>query len=119
MLPIFRLLQAFKLQQYAKALTELGYGFEIYKLGILGETSKFSVINKLNLMPGHRARFIDFFDIISKVTTQEDIKTKSNQRLQNDYVLGNFDILNIIQLTQVKVRKLISTHQSLIRESQK
>ena len=41
-------------------------------------------------MPGHRARFIDFFDIISKVTTQEDIKTKSNQRLQNDYVLGKF-----------------------------
>ena len=88
-LPIFKLLQAFKLQQYAKALTELGFGFEVYKLSILGESRKYSLINKLNLMPGHRARFIDFFDTISKVSPQDEIKSKSNQRLRNEYVLGS------------------------------
>ena len=61
-MPIFKLLQGFKLQQYAKALFELGYGYEIYKFTFLSENAKANLINKLNLMPGHRARFLNFFE---------------------------------------------------------
>lgn len=34
-LPIFQLLKAFKLQQYAQKLAEIGYGQDIYKLALL------------------------------------------------------------------------------------
>ena len=80
-LPIFKLLQIFKLQQYSKALTELGYGFEIYKLCMLSETNKLNLLNKLNLMPGHKARFIQLFESIWKISVKEE-KSKSNHRIK-------------------------------------
>ena len=87
-LPIFKLLQLFKLQQYAKSLTELGFGFEIYKLWLINETSKYNLINKLNLMPGHKARFSHFFESISKTFVKEE-KPKSQQRQNNDQLKGS------------------------------
>lgn len=71
-LPVFKLLQAFKLQQYAKALAEMNYGYEIYKLSLLSDNQKFNILNKLNLMPGHRARFTTFFESVAKICPQEE-----------------------------------------------
>jgi len=64
--PIFKLLQAYKLQQYSKPLMELGYKNEIFKLLCLSEAQSFGLLNKLNLMPGHRARFNEFFESMRK-----------------------------------------------------
>lgn len=71
-LPIFKLLQAFKLQQYAKTFTDLGYGFEVYKVALLLPKQRHGLLNKLNLMPGHRARFISLFEIIDQIYPKEE-----------------------------------------------
>lgn len=71
-LPIFKLLQAFKLQQYAKTFTDLGYGFEVYKIALLLPKQRHGLLNKLNLMPGHRARFLSLFEIIDQIYPKEE-----------------------------------------------
>ncbi|CAI2367009.1 unnamed protein product [Moneuplotes crassus] len=73
-LPIFKLLRVFKLQQYAKPMADLGYGHEVYKLLCLSETHKIKLLEKINLMPGHRAKFINFFDSIHQAYPQEERK---------------------------------------------
>ena len=80
-MPIFKLLQGFKLQQYAKALFELGYGYEIYKFTFLSENAKANLINKLNLMPGHRARFLNFFEFWKR-SYPKDHKARSIKKLK-------------------------------------
>lgn len=77
-MPIFKLLQAFKLQQYAKSLYELGYGYEVYRFSFMGDHAKNSLISKLNLMPGHRARFMNFFDFVKKTYPKEE-NSKQNK----------------------------------------
>lgn len=71
-LPIFKLLQAFKLQQYAKTFVDLGYGHEVYKVAILLPRQRHELLNKLNLMPGHRARFLSLFEIIDQIYPKEE-----------------------------------------------
>jgi len=44
-LPIFQLLKAFKLQQYAIKMTEKGYGEEIYKLALLNEVQRDDLVD--------------------------------------------------------------------------
>lgn len=73
-LPIFKLLRVYRLQQYAKILSDLGYGKEVYKLLCLNENQKLNLLNKLNLMPGHRAKFMNFFESIHKAYPQEERK---------------------------------------------
>jgi hypothetical protein len=71
-LPIFKLLQAFRLQQYAKTFLDLGYGFEVYKIALLLPRQRHDLLNKLNLMPGHRARFLSLFEIIDQIYPKEE-----------------------------------------------
>jgi len=71
-LPIFKLLQAFKLQQYAKIFADLGYGFEVYKVALLLPRQRHDLLNKLNLLPGHRARFLSLFEIIDQIYPREE-----------------------------------------------
>lgn len=71
-LPIFKLLQAFKLQQYAKVFADLGFGFEVYKIALLLPRQRHDLLNKLNLMPGHRARFLSLFEIIDQIYPKEE-----------------------------------------------
>ncbi|CAI2366469.1 unnamed protein product [Moneuplotes crassus] len=78
-LPVFKLLRAFKLQQYAKILAELGYGTEIYKLLLMSETQKKNLLSRINLMPGHRAKFTDFFSSIHQAYSQEESKNSQNR----------------------------------------
>ena len=70
-LPIFKLLQAFKLQQYAKTFVDLGYSFEVYKIALLLPRQRHELLTKLNLMPGHRARFLSLFEIIDQIYPKE------------------------------------------------
>ena len=65
-------MQAFKLQQYAKAFADHGYGFEVYKVALLLPRQRHDLLNKLNLMPGHRARFLSLFEIIDQIYPKEE-----------------------------------------------
>lgn len=69
---IFKLLQAFKLQQYAKKMLEFGFGMEVYKLAILTEKEKDKLINDLRPLPGHQFRFDDMFKFIDAVYPREN-----------------------------------------------
>jgi hypothetical protein len=69
---IFKLLQAFKLQQYAKKMLEFGFGMEVYKLAILTEKEKDKLINDLRPLPGHQFRFDDMFKFIDTVYPREN-----------------------------------------------
>lgn len=51
--PIFKFLQAFKLQQYAKQFRDFGFAQDVCKLALLPPRDRHDLINKLNLMPGH------------------------------------------------------------------
>ena len=86
-LPIFKLLKVFKLQQYAKIMAELGYAKEIYKLSLISENQRFNLLSKINLMPGHRAKFLNFFEAIHKAKPQDENK-KSLPRNERKYVFG-------------------------------
>ncbi|CAI2363742.1 unnamed protein product [Moneuplotes crassus] len=71
-LPIFKLLQVFKLQQYAKTFADLGHGFEVYKIALLLPKQRHELLRKLNLMPGHRARFLSLFEIVDQIYPKEE-----------------------------------------------
>ena len=71
-LPIFKLLQAFKLQQYAKKFADIGYGYEVYKIALLLPRERHDLLSKLNLMPGHRARFLSLFEIIDQIYPRDE-----------------------------------------------
>jgi len=66
-LPIFQLLKAFKLQQYAIKLTELGYGEDIYKLALLQAKQRTDLIDNLKVLPGHNAKLMSLFDVIDEL----------------------------------------------------
>jgi hypothetical protein len=53
-------------------MAELGYSNEIYKLLTLNDGQRHNLLNKLNLMPGHRARFNSFFESIQKTFPIEE-----------------------------------------------
>ena len=55
-LPIYQLLKAFKLNQYARRLDEMGYGHNIEKLSRLKVSKRNQIISEMNVMPGHKAK---------------------------------------------------------------
>jgi len=69
---IFKLLQAFKLQQYSKKMQEFGFGMEVYKLSILTEKEREKLICDLRPLPGHQFRFDDMFTFIEAVYPREN-----------------------------------------------
>lgn len=66
-LPIFCLLQAFKLQQYTRQLESLGYGKEVYKLALLLPRQRHDLLKRLMLMPGHKVKFLSLFEVIDQI----------------------------------------------------
>lgn len=67
---VFKLLKAFKLQQYAKKMQEFGFGIEIYKLAIMNDREKLKLIDDLKLLPGHQSRFEDMFVFLETIKSQ-------------------------------------------------
>ena len=66
----FKLLKAFKLQQYGKKMQEFGFGIEIYKLAIMNDREKAKLIDDLKLLPGHQSRFEDMFKFLETIKSQ-------------------------------------------------
>ena len=48
-------------------MTELGYGYDIYKLAMLSHREREDIIDKLFVLPGHRSKFIEFFKVVDQV----------------------------------------------------
>jgi hypothetical protein len=78
-------------------MAELGYSDEIYKLLTLNDGQRHNLLNKLNLMPGHRARFNSFFESIQKTFPIEERSRSIRRPNQNPIycktLLNNFDIV--------------------------
>lgn len=68
---VFKLLQSFKLQQYAKKMQEYGFGMEVYKLSILTEKEREKLIENLRPLPGHSFRFDDMFTFLEAIYPRE------------------------------------------------
>lgn len=48
-------------------MIELGYGEDVYKLAVLNSNQRFSLINQLKVLPGHKAKLMSLFDVIDEV----------------------------------------------------
>lgn len=89
--PIFKFLQTFKLQQYAKQFREFGFTNDVCKLGMLMPWERHELLNKLHLMPGHWAWFVSLFEIIGKKVDpkitfiqKRKFKTSSSVSMQDE-----------------------------------
>lgn len=128
-LPIFKLLQAFRLQQYSKTFSDLGYGYEVYKVALMLPRQRHDLLNKLNLMPGHRARFISLFEIIDQIYPREEkFKMMQNFKKGNKpsvLTASNFNPKNQAEPldgnsnTSKKKRSLIRCYTSLDKQAKK
>lgn len=47
-----------------KKFTDLGYGEDIYKLALLTPKQRDEIMEKLNALPGHGQKLLEFFKII-------------------------------------------------------
>lgn len=72
-MPIYCLLKAFKLQQYAIKLTEKGYGHDIYKLALLSNAQREDLITQLKVLPGHQAKLAGFFTVIDELYPRQKV----------------------------------------------
>ena len=70
-LPIFKLLQAFKLQQYTKTFVDLGYGEDVYKLTMMSQRKKQELFGQIDFLPGHKQRLIDLFRRVDNVSLSD------------------------------------------------
>lgn len=134
-LPIFKLLQVFKLQQYAKRFVDLGYGYEVYKIALLHPREMHELLSKLNLMPGHRARFLSMFEIIEQTFPRDEklnmlnlikksnTKSKSTkQRIneaKNPQVLVNEHMRENASRSNKRRKNLKKFYQNLDKQSKK
>lgn len=71
---VFKLLQAFNLQQYTKYFMESGITDEVYKLALLNQREKKELLEGMKLLPGHSFKFEDLFEFIAQVYPREDAK---------------------------------------------
>ena len=89
-MPIYRLLQPFKLQSYVKvslpceilpnfyipfsqSFLEMGYSEEVYKLTMITHRKKQELIDSMNVLPAHRQRFTDLFKRIDHVSLHQKL----------------------------------------------
>lgn len=73
-LPIFKLLQAFKLQQYTKTFVDLGYGEDVYMLTMMSQRKKQELFGQIDFLPGHKQRLIDLFRRVDNVSLSDHSK---------------------------------------------
>ena len=66
-LPIYKLLKAFKLNQYAHKMDDMGYGHDVYKLALLSAKQRDDFVEMLKVMPGHKAKIAGFFAVIDEM----------------------------------------------------
>eukprot|EP00347_Sterkiella_histriomuscorum_P022347 403330799 len=78
-LPIFQLLKAFKLQQYALKLAELGYGEDIYKLALFNDKQRQDLVSQLKVLPGHTAKLVSLFDVIDDLYPKKALAEQLKQ----------------------------------------
>ena len=65
--PIFKLLKAFKLQQYARKMIDRGFGHEVSKLALLQFTQRQELVTQLRIMPGHVNKMWALFDMVDNL----------------------------------------------------
>lgn len=116
---IFKLLQGFKLQQYAKKMNEFGFGMEIYKLAILSEKEKDKLIEDLRPLPGHSFKFQDMFTFLNTVYPRENARrdmkkagtaTQYNRGEDNRFLASSNQIHH---KTKKKKKSLIKRYERL------
>ncbi|CAG9313183.1 unnamed protein product [Blepharisma stoltei] len=62
--PLFRILQSFSLQQYAQKLMELGYAYDLKILATSTKEQIQSIADRLNLTPADAMKFNDMIEIM-------------------------------------------------------
>ena len=116
---IFKLLQAFKLQQYAKKMKEFGFGMEIYKLAIISDKERDKLLENLRPLPGHSFRFEDMFTFLDAVYPRENARrelkrpghaTQYNMGNENKFLAASNQIHN---KTKKKKKSLIKRYERL------
>ncbi len=116
---IFKLLQAFKLQQYAKKLREFGFGMEIYKLAILSEKERDKLIENLRPLPGHGFKFEDMFTFLEAVyprdSARRELRKPGNMthysKFRDNRVLASSN--QIHHKTKKKKKSLVKRYERL------
>lgn len=73
--PIYKLLKAFKLEQYAKMMQEHGFSVEIYKLVLLNDDQ----INRFQVLPQHSQRFAEMFTFVHQLWSKEEAMAEIKQ----------------------------------------
>ena len=46
----------------------MGYGDDIYKLALLSHREREELMEKMNILPGHKSKFHEFFKIVEHVS---------------------------------------------------
>mmetsp|Transcript_9405 Transcript_9405/g.8907 ORF Transcript_9405/g.8907 Transcript_9405/m.8907 type:complete len:154 (+) Transcript_9405:250-711(+) len=108
--PIFRLLKAFKLQQYAMRMAEMGFGEDIYKLALLSHRQKEELIEKMYLLPGHKSKLQEFFKVIEHLYPRTAI-AKTIESAQKES--------QIQELKNYKQRKQVQSQSRLVPQKPK
>lgn len=48
-------------------MTDLGYGYDVYKLALLSTAQREDFIEHLKVVPGHKAKIAGFFSVIDEI----------------------------------------------------
>ena len=75
---IVQLLRGFKLTQYATKMTDYGYGEDIYRLAFLSHREREDLMCNMKMLPGHKERMSNLFNVIEKLNPKTQIKKNLN-----------------------------------------
>jgi hypothetical protein len=114
---VFKLLQSFKLQQYAKKMMEYGFGMEVYKLAILTGKEREKLIENLRPLPGHTFRFDDMFTFLEAIYPREnaarELARPNHLTYHNNDPENKFLAASNQQKPKKKTRSLIKKYERL------
>lgn len=64
--------------QYANKMTDFGYGEDIYRLAFLSHREREELMGNMNMLPGHKERMTNLFNVIEKLNPKTQIKKNLN-----------------------------------------
>jgi hypothetical protein len=67
-------LRKFKLQQYANKLAQQGYEHDVYKLAFLSYRERDSLMEGLNMLPGHQQRMVKLFKLVETLNPKQQLR---------------------------------------------